>query len=67
MTVYTEKTIPSAEEVVVVLFMGLPIPVTSSIYAEGVAPAVAYGECVVPATSSTECTVAATAYTEKTI
>ena len=67
MTVYTEMTIPSADEVIVVWFLGLPIPITSSIYSEGVAPAVAYGDCVVPTTSSSPCVIPTPAYTEKTI
>lgn len=67
MTVYTEDTIPSAEEVVVIWFLGLPIPVTSSIYSEEESQAVSYDECQVPATAHVECDVPAGAYTEDLI
>ena len=67
MTVYTEDTIPSASEVVIVWFLGLPIPLTSSIYSEEEPLAVAHVECEVPSTAHVECQVPAGAYTEDTI
>lgn len=67
MTVYTEKTIPSAlgdEFYALFAFLVLPLGGASA-YTEPPVPAVTYNECLVPTTVSTECSVPATSYTEK--